>query len=1199
MSSINSRLKNFGFGKRKSTASIQTVDGLPSTNTPPPPGQIPQGNLAGLAPLTSSNSTTSLPMNHSGAGNRPPSYTANYPPGPPGQPVGRTSPLTQGPNRTPPSQMAGGPHPITTSPPLGYPPNMGPGMGGGHPMGHPGGPGGPPQGYPPPAGYPPGPPPPSGPMAQQQFGQNRAEVEGSTQSKAQLIVGIDFGTTFSGVAFAFATNNEAKEDIISEWPGAGSYTKQKIPTVLYYDQYQKVVGWGPDIADALAPTGYPKPGVQKVEWFKLQLMLSGNTYIDPINLPPLPPGKSEIDVAADYLFKLRQAVRIALQKALGEVFNREERNIRYYLTVPAIWNDAGKAATRAAAIQAGFLRDENDNRLTLVSEPEAAALFCSKTGLLNLKVHDAVLIVDCGGGTVDLIAYEVEEENPFTVAECTAGSGDSCGSTALNRNFSNILRTKIRKMKLPEGSKTAGRVYAKCIMDFENRIKADFRNNGQKWAVDVGIEAEYPDAGIEEGYMTFTNEEILQCFEPVVNRILELVRNQIIAIQAQNRTLQNILVVGGFGASEYLFQQIKLHVPPQFQSKVVRPMDSVAAIVKGAVTAGISERIITHRIARRHYLMGTLQPFKEGYHPEAYRVPSLDGKDRCKFTRQIFVQRGQKVKNGETVKVSFFRQVAPGATLMYEDVLYACDDDVCPEYTKDPRIKEVVTLTSDLSRKNLEKDFERMDTPQGTFYRVYFDIYLTLDGSEFSTELVCQGEVMGRCRARFSIEAVSSAVLSTGANDGDELSFFDSMLEALMPQQLINMDSIAHRRDWFATSPSCLLPFWIMLTLIQCIGASTDYADLENWQAKFIEQSPRRDVTSRGPPRAGDDTVPLIITNRCDTTIWPGTATQAGLGPGTGGFELNPGESKNLSVGSNWQGRVWGRTNCTVNGDSCACQTGDCFAKLDCDFSGAVPATLVEFNLAGGVNGMQTFYDISLVDGYNLPVGIEHIPSDNTSFIPPNLTNSACVATAGWLYDVSRTGTYYSNETYPIPLEKKETNDMLSKWCPWTNLAFPPKRPSDGIYPYPDDSIRRPSFSPCKSACVTTGSDRDCCIGKYHDPNICKPSSYSKTVKAVCPDAYSFAFDDQSSTFIVPKGGGWKIIWCPAGRSTDILNQLSAQMYELASGGKLSELSVRRLGNVSYVSSVKQSAVEQSSGDKVACSLSMLFAASVLILVMA
>ncbi|RAK78347.1 Hsp70 family protein [Aspergillus fijiensis CBS 313.89] len=731
---MSSRLnfKSFTFGTKRnknnstpqplpvSTLSSQGISTAPSTSTLVAP---PSSTSPSSPPSGHSSSTTSLPMNNQNPLGRPPSYTYNT--------VGRpTSPLPPGPHH-PPS--------INTSlqysqSPMGAPPGYGlqqpiaPGMTPG--------------------------------LHQPQYLRNPAvEVEGAGRSKAQLIVGIDFGTTFSGVAFAFATNNEAREDIITEWPGAGTHTKQKIahsipgtpqiPTVLYYDQYQKVVGWGPDIADALAPTGYPKQGVQKVEWFKLQLMLSGNTYIDPINLPPLPPGKSEIDVAADYLFKLRQAMRAQLQKTLGEVFTREERNIRYYLTVPAIWNDAGKAATRAAALQAGFLRDENDNRLTLISEPEAAALFCAKTGLLNLKVGDAILIVDCGGGTVDLIAYEVEEESPFSVAECTGGSGDSCGSTALNRNFSNILRAKIRKMKLPDGSRTAGKVYAKCIMDFENRIKADFRNNGQKWAVDVGIEADFPDAGIEEGYMTFTNEEILQCFEPVVNRILELVRNQIIAIQAQNRSLQNVLVVGGFGASEYLFQQIKLHVPPQYQTKVVRPMDSVAAIVKGAVTAGITERVVTHRVARRHYLMATLQPFKEGYHPEQYRVPSLDGRDRCKYTRQIFMQKGERVKIGEPVKVSFFRQVAPGATLMYEDILYACDEDVCPEYTKDPRIKEVVTLTSDLSRKNLETDFERMDTPQGTFYRVYFDIYLTLDGSEFSAELVCQGEVMGRCRAKF------------------------------------------------------------------------------------------------------------------------------------------------------------------------------------------------------------------------------------------------------------------------------------------------------------------------------------------------------------------------------------------------------------------------------------------------------------------
>lgn len=190
MSSMNSRFKSLGFGKRKSTASIQTPEGLTPSPTPPP-GQIPQPpqqqqlHASSIAP---SSSTTSLPMNHPGPGNRPPSYTANFPPGQ--APLGRTSPLTQQPNRTPPTQMVGGPPPINTGAPMGYPPGMAPmGQGGPPPMGGPPGFG---QQPPPPQGYPP-PGPPGGPMNQQfQRPGPAAEVEGASKSKAQLIVGIDF-----------------------------------------------------------------------------------------------------------------------------------------------------------------------------------------------------------------------------------------------------------------------------------------------------------------------------------------------------------------------------------------------------------------------------------------------------------------------------------------------------------------------------------------------------------------------------------------------------------------------------------------------------------------------------------------------------------------------------------------------------------------------------------------------------------------------------------------------------------------------------------------------------------------------------------------------------------------------------------------------------------------------------------------------
>ncbi|KAG6066743.1 hypothetical protein E4U30_005515 [Claviceps sp. LM220 group G6] len=226
MSSMNSRLKGFGFGKRKSAASIQTADGVPRPSTSsPPPGQIPQQQISlpgqGRTPPIGAPSTQA-----SVAMNRPPSYTSNYPPPPPSGHGDRTSPH-QGFNRTPPSQMVGGPPPINTAAPVGYPPpHMAPMGQGPPPMA------GPPSGFGGQPGYPPGSRPPQGGPIAQQFQRHNpaAEVEGASKSKSQLIVGIDFGTTFSGVAFAFATNNEAKEDIITEWPGAGSYTKQKVGT---------------------------------------------------------------------------------------------------------------------------------------------------------------------------------------------------------------------------------------------------------------------------------------------------------------------------------------------------------------------------------------------------------------------------------------------------------------------------------------------------------------------------------------------------------------------------------------------------------------------------------------------------------------------------------------------------------------------------------------------------------------------------------------------------------------------------------------------------------------------------------------------------------------------------------------------------------------------------------------------------------
>ena len=90
-------------------------------------------------------------------------------------------------------------------------------------------------------------------------------------------------------------------------------------------------------------------------------------------------------------------------------------------------------------------------------------------------------------------------------------------------------------------------------------------------------------------------------------------------------------------------------------------------------------------------------------------------------------------------------------------------------------------------------------------------------------------------------------------------------------------------------------------------------------------------------------TIPLKITNQCKEDIYPGIGTQAGTPPSTQGFLLKSGSTRDLTVGTNWQGRVWGRTNCSfnaagtgpsnvggLNGGGEACLTGDCNGVVDC-----------------------------------------------------------------------------------------------------------------------------------------------------------------------------------------------------------------------------------------------------------------------------
>lgn len=323
----------------------------------------------------------------------------------------------------------------------------------------------------------------------------------------------------------------------------------------------------------------------------------------------------------------------------------------------------------------------------------------------------------------------------------------------------------------------------------------------------------------------------------------------------------------------------------------------------------------------------------------------------------------------------------------------------------------------------------------------------------------------------------------------------------------------------------------LITTLLSCASSSQ------------IQDGPS--FPSTPPERRQDNSrtqLQIVITNSCPDRIWPGITTQNG-DAASDGFPLDAGSNRTINVPANWQGRIWGRTNCTFpDGDKAngKCLTGECGA-LKCNQAGNPPATLAEFTMDGGLD--QTFYDLSLVDGYNLPMAIVLMPNGVTDLqnVKGSQTNPSCV---GSVNDLAPQGfnPYTNNQHFlgtssadQLPFDTKNTAQTVTNWCPWDLQVNAPSAPGNGVYPYPDGNVKRPAFNPCMSACAKYSKDEYCCRGQYEVHPNCPPNYYSKVAKSICPDAYSYAQDDQSSTFIEPKGGEFEVIFCPGGRSTNIL----------------------------------------------------------------
>lgn len=273
---------------------------------------------------------------------------------------------------------------------------------------------------------------------------------------SSLVVAVDLGTSRS--AWAYSLPSKAEEDIVVRVPRGSescSVISMKTETaVLLTSDGGRVVAFGRNAqrrfiqqieaieGEGGAPDGAP-PAAKKMlfRWFKVHLCHKRGyqSVNDPVAVAD---GGEEMPLLKLVTAALRHFKEDVLQH-LSELLEARlgMDRVKWVLTIPAIFDDFAKRFMRHAAFRAGMINTIDSSSLILCLEPEAACLSVNMVESPNIiEGGSKVMILDCGGGTVDITTHEVVSTSPLCLKEILAPTGGPWGSAGVDDAFREWLR---------------------------------------------------------------------------------------------------------------------------------------------------------------------------------------------------------------------------------------------------------------------------------------------------------------------------------------------------------------------------------------------------------------------------------------------------------------------------------------------------------------------------------------------------------------------------------------------------------------------------------------------------------------------------------------------------------------------------------------------------------------------------------------
>ncbi|KAF4450009.1 Hsp70 family protein [Fusarium austroafricanum] len=351
-----------------------------------------------------------------------------------------------------------------------------------------------------------------------------------------LRVGVDFGTTYTGVSWNAVKEKQNKINIITEWPGAPKH-HNKVPTVLAKDESGENTRWGflcKDLADD-----------KKWKLFKLLL--------DPVFFekrkndvkraknnghgPWIPETIDDVYILVD---RYLSQVYIYISNKIPELIKNHHdfsqalkdktwasMKVEFIFSTPTTWEASVSQWFRRLVSKAGFGGEDDHSVILGLTEAEAAAVFtCQSATDCEIRNNNILLSIDAGGGTTD-IAFVRKANDYFTLEEIRPVTGIGVGSTKIDNEFAQLIEARINqnptvRSHLPKDFA----LKASQSQDFQNwkhNFGSEDWNLFSKCSTRVAEAKEYTNDRfrIEKGELFFTSAELKSCFDKTLKEIKE------------------------------------------------------------------------------------------------------------------------------------------------------------------------------------------------------------------------------------------------------------------------------------------------------------------------------------------------------------------------------------------------------------------------------------------------------------------------------------------------------------------------------------------------------------------------------------------------------------------------------------------------------------------------------------------------------